>query len=84
MGDDLIMWDKRHPPVFNRLAIQRFKEAIQQLGVGISRVAVVGFNRTTQQLIHTLQERTSNGYEFVGILLGERPPSQPIPHRIPP
>ena len=67
---------------FNRLAIQRFKEAIQQLGVGISRVAVVGFNRTTQQLIHSLQERTGSGYQFVGVLLGERPPSQPIPHRI--
>ena len=67
---------------FNRLAIQRFKEAIQQLGVGISRVAVVGFNRTTQQLIQTLQEKTGNGYQFVGVLLGELPPSQPIPHRI--
>ena len=66
----------------NRLAIQRFKEAIQQIGVGISRVAVVGFNRTTQQLIHTLQEKTGNGYQFVGVLLGELPPSQPIPHRI--
>lgn len=67
---------------FNRLAIQRFKEAIQQLGVGISRVAVVGFNRTTQQLIHTFQEKTGNSYQFVGVLLGELPPSQPIPHRI--
>ena len=67
---------------FSRLTIQRFKEAVQQLGVGISRVAVVGFNRTTQQLIHTLQERTDSGYQFVGVLLGERPPSQPIPHRI--
>ena len=65
----------------NRLVIQRFKEAIQQLGIGISRVAVVGFNRTTQQLIHTLQERTGSGYEFVGVLLGEHPPSQPMPHR---
>ena len=67
---------------FNRLAIQRFKEAIQQLGVGISRVAVVGFNRTTQQLIHTLQEKTGNSYQFVGVLLGELPASQPITHRI--
>ena len=66
----------------NRLAIQRFKEAIQQLGVGISRVAVVGFNRTTQQLIHTLQERTGSGYQFVGVLLGGLPPSEPISQRI--
>ena len=65
----------------NRLAIQRFKEAIQELGVGISRVAVVGFNRTTQQLIHTLQERTGGGYQFVGVLIGELPPSRPIPSR---
>ena len=66
----------------NRLVIQRFKEAIQQLGVGISRVAVVGFNRTTQQLIDTLQERTGSGYEFAGVLLAEHPPSQPIRHPI--
>ena len=66
----------------NRLAIQRFKEAIQQLGVGISRVAVVGFNRTTQQLIHAIQEKTGNGYQFIGVLLGDSPPSQPIPYRI--
>ena len=66
----------------NRLAIQRFKEAIQQLGVGISRVAVVGFNTTTEQLIHTLQEKTGKGYQFVGVLLGDGPPSQPIPHHI--
>ena len=66
----------------NRLSIQRFKEAIQQLGVGISRVAVVGFNRTTQQLIHALQEKTGNGYQFIGVLLGDSPPSQPIPYRI--
>lgn len=67
---------------FDRLAIQRFKEAIQQLGVGISRVAVVGFNRTTQQLIHSFEERTGSGYQFIGVLLGELPPSQSIPHRI--
>ena len=67
---------------FNRLAIQRFKAAIQQLGVGISRVAVVGFNRTTQQLIHTLQGQAGNGYQFVGVLLGGLLPSQPISHRI--
>ena len=66
----------------NRLVIQRFKEAIQQLGVGISRVAVVGFNRTTQQLIHAIQEKTGNGYQFIGVLLGDSPPSQPIPYRI--
>lgn len=66
----------------NRLAIQRFKGAIQQLGVGISRVAVVGFNRTTQQLIHAIQEKTGNGYQFIGVLLGDSPPSQPIPYRI--
>ncbi|MCE2393794.1 undecaprenyl-phosphate glucose phosphotransferase [Candidatus Poribacteria bacterium] len=66
----------------NRLVIQRFKEAIQQLGVGISRVAVVGFNTTTQQLIHSFEEKTSSGYQFVGVLLGGLPPSQPISHRI--
>ena len=65
-----------------RLAIQRFKAAIQQLGVGISRVAVVGFNRTTQQLIHAIQKKTGNGYQFIGALLGDLPPSQPIPYRI--
>ena len=66
----------------NRLVIQRFKEAVQQLGVGISRVAVVGFNSTTQQLIHAIQEKTGNGYQFIGVLLGDSPPSQPIPYRI--
>ena len=66
----------------NRLAIQRFKAAIQQLGIGINRVAVVGFNRTTQQLIHTLQGKTGNGYQFIGVLLGELPPSQPMSYPI--
>ena len=42
---------------FSRLTIQRFKAAIQQLGVGINRVAVVGFNRTTQQLITRSKRR---------------------------
>ena len=66
----------------NRLAIQRFKEAIQQLGVGVSRVAVVGFNRTTEQLVQAIQEKAENGYQFIGVLLSDMPPSQPITHRI--
>ncbi len=66
----------------NRLAVHRFKAAIQQVGVGINRIAVVGFNKTTQKLIQGLEERAGNGYRFVGVLLGERPPSQPIPHRV--
>ncbi len=66
----------------DRFAIQRFKAAVQQYGVGISHVAVVGFNTTTQQFIHVIQEKADNGYKFIGVILGEQPPSQPIPHHV--
>ena len=62
----------------NRLAIQRFKQAMQRFGIGVSQVAVVGFNRTTRQLIQSIQAKTRNSYQFLGVILGEQLPSQPI------
>ncbi len=49
---------------FGRLAIHRFRQAIQAQGVGVSRVAVVGCTPTVEKLIDTLNEHS--GYQFVG------------------
>ena len=67
---------------FNRLLIQRFKGALQVYGIGLSRVAIVGFNPTARQLIRSIQAKARNGYKFIGVLLGAHLPSQPIPHRV--
>jgi Undecaprenyl-phosphate glucose phosphotransferase len=66
----------------SRLAIQRLKAAIQRHGIGVSRIAVVGFNATTQQLVGAMQRKAHNGYRLVGVILGEQPPSHPIPFSV--
>ncbi len=65
-----------------RLAVQRFKEAIQRYGIGVSRIAVVGFNPTAQQLIRAIQAKEYSGYKFIGVILGERPLLQQIPYHV--
>ena len=67
---------------FGRVAVCRFKETIQQNGIGINRVAIVGFNPTAHQLIRSIQVQTDCGYTFVGAILGAQEPSDSVPHHI--
>jgi len=58
---------------FDRLAVQRFREAIQQSGIGVSRIAVVGFNPTTEQFIRAIEAHSDSGYQFIGVIPGKQP-----------
>ena len=62
----------------NRIAIQRFKQAMQQFGIGVSRTAVVGLNATTKQLIQSIQRKTRNSYQLLGVIIGKQLPPEPI------
>ncbi len=49
-----------------RFAIYRFRQAIQSQGVGVSRVAVMGWAPSVEKFIRCLKER--EGYLFVGYI----------------
>jgi len=55
---------------FNRVVVLFIKRQIQAKGFGVSRIAVVGFNRTSGKFIDRIQKRSDLGYEFVGIIAG--------------
>lgn len=62
----------------NRLAVQRFKQTLQQAGIGVSQVAVVGFNATTRQLIHSIRGKARKSYQLLGVIIGKQLPPVPI------
>ena len=51
-----------------RLVLHRFRQAIHAQGVGVSRVALVGYDARTEQFIDLLKARPNSGYELVGIV----------------
>lgn len=66
----------------NRLAMQRFRRAMQRSGIGVSQVAVVGFNATTKQLIQFIQGKARNSYQLLGVIIGKQLPPEPIYQQI--
>ncbi|MCY3744563.1 MAG: undecaprenyl-phosphate glucose phosphotransferase [Candidatus Poribacteria bacterium] len=53
---------------FGRLVLHRFRQAIHAQGVGVSRVALIGYDARSEQFINTLQTKPNSGYELVGIV----------------
>jgi len=55
---------------FNRAVVLFFKRQMQTQGVGVSRIAIAGFNRTAEKFISKVQNRPDLGYELVGVIAG--------------
>ena len=53
-----------------RLVLYRFRQAIHAQGVGVNRVALVGYDARVETFIRALKAKGS-GYQFVGIISGE-------------
>ncbi len=51
-----------------RLVLHRFRQAIHAQGVGVSRVALIGYDARAEQFIDFLKARPNSGYELVGIV----------------
>lgn len=61
-----------------RIALHRFRQAIYAQGVGVNRLAIVGYDARFQKFIDTLCDREDSGYQIVGIIgtVGGPSPSQ--------
>ena len=53
-----------------RLVLHRFRQAIHAQGVGVSRMAFVGYDARVEEFINVLSAKTNSGYELVGIIAG--------------
>ena len=51
-----------------RLVLQRFRQAIHAQGVGVSRVALVGYDARSEQFINALQAKPNSGYRLIGVV----------------
>ncbi len=51
-----------------RFVLHRFRQAVQAQGVGVSRVALVGYDERGKKIINALDEKPNSGYELVGII----------------
>ena len=51
-----------------RLVLQRFRQAIHAQGVGVNRVALIGYDARSEKFINTLKAKPNSGYEWVGIV----------------
>ena len=51
-----------------RLVLQRFRQAIHAQGVGVSRVALIGYDTRSEKFISTLKAKPNSGYKLVGII----------------
>ena len=51
-----------------RLVLHRFRQAIHAQGVGVSRMALVGYDARVAEFINVLNAKTNSGYELVGII----------------
>lgn len=54
-----------------RFVFHRFRQAVQAQGVGVSRVAVVGYDERSGQFINTMNSESNSGHKFVGLIDGE-------------
>lgn len=53
-----------------RLVLHRFRQAIHAQGVGVSRVALIGYDARSEKFIKALQAKPNSGYELIGIING--------------
>ena len=53
-----------------RIVLHRFRQAIHAQGVGVSRVALIGYDARAEQFIEVLKAKTDSGYALVGIIDG--------------
>lgn len=51
-----------------RLVLHRFRQAIHAQGVGVSRVALIGYDARTKHLMNALKTKPNGGYELIGII----------------
>lgn len=54
-----------------RLVFHRFRQSVQAQGVGVSRVALVGYDDRSGQFINALNSESTSGRTFVGLITGE-------------
>lgn len=60
-----------------RLVLHRFRQAIHAQGVGVSRMAFVGYDARVEAFINVLNAKTNSGYELVGIIAGPEDTDSP-------
>ncbi|MCY4402041.1 MAG: undecaprenyl-phosphate glucose phosphotransferase [Candidatus Poribacteria bacterium] len=53
-----------------RLVLFRFRQSIQAHGVGVSRIALVGYDERGSKFIDALSVRQNSGYKLVGLIDG--------------
>ena len=51
-----------------RLVLYRFREAIHAQGVGVQRVAIVGYEPRVDRFIHAVNATPNSGYRLVGVI----------------
>ena len=51
-----------------RLVLYRFRQAIHAQGIGVQRVAIVGYEARGEKLINALKARANSGYKLLGII----------------
>lgn len=51
-----------------RFVLHRFRQAIHAQGVGVSRVALVGYDAQSEQFINALLAKPNSGYKLIGIV----------------
>ena len=51
-----------------RLVLHRFRQAIHAQGVGVSRLALIGYDARSEKFINALKTKPNSGYELVGII----------------
>ena len=54
-----------------RLVLSRFRQAIHAQGVGVNRMAIVGYEARVETFIRALNAKSNSGYQFVGIISRE-------------
>ncbi len=51
-----------------RLVLYRFRQAVHEQGVGVSRVGLVGCDERGKKLIDTLTSKPNSGYKIIGLI----------------
>ena len=49
-----------------RFVLHRFRQAIHAQGVGVSRIALIGYDARAEQFIDTLKAKPNSGYKLIG------------------
>ena len=54
-----------------RLVFHRFRQSVQAQGVGVNRVALVGYDERSGHFINVLKSDSNSGHKLVGLIDGE-------------